>query len=90
MAGITAEMRKALNFINDTRITMSEWRRDGKAAYGKPDKWNQFRMAGDGAMLTISADTQAAIRPLTKVGPQDGSMYVLNAAGHAALNRRAA
>lgn len=89
MVEITNEMRKALNFIRDTKITMSEWRRNGKAAYGKPPTWNQFRMAGDGAMLTIDVETQVAIRPLTKVGTADGSMFVLNSAGEAALARAA-
>ncbi|HEX5935615.1 MAG TPA: hypothetical protein VFY63_15745 [Pseudorhizobium sp.] len=85
MSEITNDMRKALTFIRDYRITSSEWRKNGKPASGHPDTWNQFRMSGPEASLTISAETQKATRPFVVVGPVDGSMYVLNDKGKAAL-----
>lgn len=86
---IDSETINALKFVRDTYITMSEWRRDGKPAYGKPEEWNEFRMAGDGKVITITSTTQAKLRDLTKVGPSRGSLRVLNAAGARALKEAA-
>lgn len=75
------EIVKALNFVKDNVITCSEWRRDGRAAHGRPDQWNQFRMSGDGCMLTISIETQKAIRGLIEPAPKGASMYQLTDKG---------
>lgn len=81
------EIRKALNFIKDNVITSSEWRRDGKPAHGDFSKWNEFRFSGKGCMLTISAETQKAIRKFIS-SPSTGrpSMYVLSDDGIAFLD----
>jgi len=82
---ITNDMRKTLQFIDDFRITSAEWRKNGKPASGHPGTWNEFKMSGPEASLTISAETQKAIRPFVIVGPIGSTMYALNDEGRAAL-----
>lgn len=75
------EVRRFLSFIRDTHITRAEWRRNGKAAYGKPELWNEYRLTGPSGQITISSDVQKICRPLVQVGPIRGSMYALSDAG---------
>lgn len=75
---------RALRFINDFKITSSEWRENGKPARSGPEKWNQYRMSGPDGSITISKEVQAAIRDFTSIGPKaayGGTMYVLNDKG---------
>jgi len=85
---MTTDIMSALTFIKHNIITQSEWRRNGKPAYGEPSKWNEFRMGNKSMQMTISKETQAAIRRFTEIGPdaaKGGSLYVVNAAGLAYL-----
>lgn len=87
MSGITEDMIKALRFIRDFRITTSEWLKNGKSASGHPNTWTHMRMSGPEASITITSETQKAIRPLVEVGPIGHSIYALNDAGRAALKQ---
>jgi hypothetical protein len=89
MSAITEDMRKALHFIKDFRISTSEWLKNGKSASGHPSTWTHLRMTGPEASITITSKTQKAIRPYTEVGPIGNSMYALNDAGLAALKATA-
>ena len=90
MTEITEDMRKALQFISDFQITKSEWLKSGKSASGHPSTWTHLRMSGPEASLTITAETQKALRPLVGIGPLGQSIYALNAAGRAALAKEKA
>jgi hypothetical protein len=84
-----AEVLRALRFINDFKITSSEWRENGKAARSAPEKWNQFRMSGPDGSITISKEVQIKVREFTEIGPQaahGGTMYVLNDKGKQVLS----
>jgi hypothetical protein len=89
MIEVSDDMRKALQFIKDFRITTSEWLKNGKSASGHPNTWTHMRMSGPEASITITSETQKAIRTLVEVGPIGHSIYALNDEGRAALKREA-
>lgn len=89
MSEISEDMRKALQFIKDFRISTSEWLKNGKSASGHPNTWTHLRMSGPEASLTITSETQKAIRPFTAIGKLGHSLYALNDAGIAALKEKA-
>jgi hypothetical protein len=66
-------------------ITTAEWRRNGKSAYGPPDKWNEYRCSGKSGSITVSSDVQKECRKFVSIGPHGASIYQLNDAGKAAL-----
>lgn len=89
MSAVDAQVLKYLRWIEDNDISGAEWRRDGKAAYGHHDKWNEHRLSSRDSSITVSDITHRAAMPFVKIGPVGGTMFVLNEAGEALLREAA-
>lgn len=75
----------ALVWINIFPCTKAGWRRNGKSAYGPPEKWNGMELSGSQGSILVHVTDWEAIRGFLDCMPAPNKIYGLNAAGRAAL-----
>jgi hypothetical protein len=64
---LTESQLFALRWIDTQSHTRSRWMRNGKDAYGDPEKWDAIELSGQTGSIRISLEDHLAIRPYTMV-----------------------
>jgi hypothetical protein len=81
----TPEQIDALRWIDRFPHNKSEWRRNGRSAYGPAQAWDALQISGDRGSITITRQDWFAIRDCVVGNSNNGSIWVLNEVGRAAL-----
>lgn len=79
---LTDRQKFALLWLRDNHQSDLAWTRNGKAAYGSPDKWDAMKISGKQGSIIIPTPDWEAIRPYICVAHHEtGRAYIPNEAG---------
>jgi hypothetical protein len=84
---LTERQRFCLEWLRQSRQSKIRWMRNGKDAYGPPEKWDAIELVGAEGSIRISVTDWEALRPFKRIAPIDsGFAFVPNEAGLAMLS----
>ena len=87
MSELNQDQIRALRWMHENPSWESEWLVDGKSIKNqRPEKWNQFKIAGPTGSIIISAADMKGLKNFITGCPTPDKMYGPNEAGMAAIS----
>lgn len=68
---LTDRQRFCLEWLRQNPQSQAGWRRNGKAAYGPPDKWDAMEIKGKQGSIVIATADWEALRGHLKAAPYE-------------------